>query len=108
MLYKFKSEAGGDVIMLEATGKQVLQVMGKSTDGKGILLPEQMACAHAALEAAIAEEEATAREARAQAKSEDPSSVPKTPPITLRTRAWPLVTLIERSAKAQVPITWGV
>ncbi len=108
MLYKFKSDAGGDVIMLEATGKQVLQVMGKSMDRKGILLPEHMACAAAALQAAFAAEETAAKEADAQANSADPASAPKTPPITLRTRAWPLITLIERSAKAKVPITWGV
>ena len=101
MLYKFKSDAGGDVIMLEATGRQVLEIMGKGDDPKGILLPEQMAAAKAALESAIAlEESAGAASGEAEEKGNKR--------ISLRTRAWPLVTLMERSAKATVPITWGV
>lgn len=101
MLYKFKSDAGGDVIMLEATGRQVLEIIGKGSDAKGILLPGQMAAAQAAIEAAIALEEA----AGATAQDNDPQAAKR---ISLRTRAWPLVTLMERSLKAEVPITWGV
>jgi Domain of unknown function (DUF1840) len=101
MLYKFKSDAGGDVIMLEATGRQVLHIIGKGTDAKGILLPEQMAAARAALLEAITSEEAQA----ASAEQEDGSG-PKG--ISLRTRAWPLVMLMERSEKAKKPIIWGV
>lgn len=101
MLYKFKSDAGGDVIMLEATGRQVLGIMGKGFDAKGILLPEQMLAAKAAIEAAITQEESLGETAD---EPEDKSH----PRISLRTRAWPLVTLMERSMKAKVPITWGV
>jgi Domain of unknown function (DUF1840) len=101
MLYKFKSDAGGDVIMLEATGRQVLGIMGKGFDAKGILLPEQMAAAKAAIEQAVALEE---QSGEANDEPEDKGNKR----ISLRTRAWPLVTLIERSAKAKVPITWGV
>ncbi len=106
MLYKFKSEAGGDVIMLEATGKQLLVMMGKGADAQGILLPEQMAQAKTALEAGIAHEE----QAQAQLAQEAGSASAQASPqgVSLRTRAWPLVTLIERSLKAQVPIVWGV
>jgi hypothetical protein len=101
MLYKFKSDAGGDVIMLEATGRQVLGIIGKGFDPKGILLPGQMVDAKAAIEAAIALEEASGN------TSDEPEDQ-ATKRISLRTRAWPLVTLIERSLKADVPVTWGV
>jgi hypothetical protein len=101
MLYKFKSDAGGDVIMLEATGRQVLGIIGKGSDAKGILLPGQMVDAKAAIEAAIALEEASGN-------TSDESEDQATKRISLRTRAWPLVTLMERSLKADVPITWGV
>lgn len=87
--------------MLEATGRQVLGIMGKDSDAKGILLPEQMAQAKSAIEAAIAREEQAAESGE---EPEDQAGKP----ISLRTRAWPLVTLIERSANAKVPITWGV
>ena len=101
MLYKFKSDAGADVIMLEANGRQVLEIMGKGPDAKGILLPEQMSAARAALEAAIAQEES-------QGSTEDQEDKAGQKHISLRTRAWALVMLIERSAQAKVPITWGV
>ncbi len=102
MLFKFKSDAGGDVIMLEATGSQVLAIIGKQADAKGILLPGQMQAAKAAIEEAIAQEESPAS---AEAADEQDHVKPK---ISLRTRAWPLVTLMDRSLKADVPITWGV
>jgi hypothetical protein len=101
MLYKFKSDAGADVIMLEASGKQVLDIIGKGPDAKGILLCAQMPAAKAALEAAIAQEESAGKP---QDEPEDQSRQT----IGLRTRAWPLLALIEHSFKADVPITWGV
>ena len=104
MLYKFKSDAGADVIMLEANGRQVLEIIGKGPDAKGILLPEQMAAARAALEAAIAREEAQGKPT--DEDDEESQAAPKR--ISLRMRARPLVMLIEHSAKAKVPITWGV
>jgi hypothetical protein len=58
MLYKFKSKDAGDVIMLEANGRKVLEIIGKDAGPKGIILPEQMPAAIAALKAAIAHEEA--------------------------------------------------
>ncbi len=105
MLYKFKSDAGADVIMLEVTGRHVLEIMGKGTDAKGILLPEHMTAAKAAIEAAIAQEE------QAHKPSDESSDEPTDQArqhISLRTRAWPLVSLIESSLQYKVPITWGV
>ena len=57
MLYKFKSKAAGDLIMLEPNGRRVLEVIGKDPGPKGIILPEQMPAAVAALEEAIRKEE---------------------------------------------------
>jgi len=57
MLYKFKSKVSSDVIMLEPNGRQILQIWGKFEEGvaaKGILLPEDMPAAKAALEAWLA------------------------------------------------------
>jgi Domain of unknown function (DUF1840) len=105
MLYKFKSDAAGDVIMLEASGREVLHIMGKSSDAQGILLPQHMAAALAALKAAIEQAEREAAKPDAPAAQDESN---KTTRISLRTRAWPLVLLIERSLQADVPVTWGV
>jgi hypothetical protein len=46
MLYKFKSKAAGDLIMLQANGERMLQIIGKEPGPKGIVLPEQMPAGH--------------------------------------------------------------
>ena len=48
MLYKFKSKAAGDVILLQANGRQILEIIGKADSDqlvKGILLPAEMPAA---------------------------------------------------------------
>lgn len=108
MLYKFKSKVTSDVIMLEPNGRQILQIWGKFEEGapaKGILLPEDMPAAKAALEAAIAQEEAQRAQAalEAQASGEDTHATG----ISLRQRAMPLLDMLQRSLKAQKEIVWG-
>ena len=48
MLFKFKSKATGDLIMLEPNGRHVLQIIGKDPSVTGIILPVQMPAALAA------------------------------------------------------------
>jgi hypothetical protein len=107
MLYKFKSKAAGDVIMLEPNGRRVLEVIGKDAGPKGIVLPEQMPAAIAALEAAIAREEADqkAMTSEAKAKGEAP---PKFDAVSLRQRAVPFLDMLRRCQKADAEIVWGV
>ncbi len=107
MLYKFKSSAAGDLIMLEPNGRRVLEIMGKAPDPTGIILPEQMAAAMDALNAAMAREEAEQQDAIAQAKAKG-ESVPRFDAINLRKRAWPMVEMLQRCSKEKAPITWGV
>jgi regulator of protease activity HflC (stomatin/prohibitin superfamily) len=107
MLYKFKSKAAGDLIMLEPNGRRVLEIIGKDPQAKGIILPEQMPGAIAALEAAIAREEADqqALAQEAQAKGEAP---PKFDVVSLRQRAVPFLDMLRRCQKAGHEIVWGV
>jgi hypothetical protein len=98
MIYKFKSEAAADLIMLEALGTQVLRIIAKESS-KGIVQPQDMPAAIAALKAAVAQSEQVA-------SSEDDEKVEKA--VSLRARLWPFVTLLERSMAAKVPVTWGV
>ena len=55
MLYKFKSRATADLIMLEPNGRQLVQIMGKTPGQGGIVTAEQIPGAIAAIEAAIAQ-----------------------------------------------------
>lgn len=107
MLYKFKSKAAGDLIMLEPNGRRVLQIIGKDPGPKGIILPQQMPAAIAALEATIRKEEAEQQAAieEAKAKGEVP---PKFDAVSLRQRAVPFIDMLKRCAKEDKEIVWGV
>jgi hypothetical protein len=111
MLYKFKSKAAADLIMLQPNGQRVLAIIGKETGvsggDKGILLPQDMPTAVSALEAAIVEEEAQQKAAKEAALNQG-----KTPPrvegIGLRQRALPMIDMLRRCEKAGESIVWGV
>jgi hypothetical protein len=111
MLYKFKSKATGDLIMLQPNGQRVLEIIGKHSASepsvKGILLPEQMPQALDALQAAIAQEEAQREEAVTQAKAQH-LPTPRFEAIGLRQRALPFMEMVRVCLKAKEVITWGV
>jgi len=111
MIYKFKSKVTGDLIMLEPNGRRVLQIIGKDLQGtdaaKGIVLPEQMAAAVAALQAAAAKEDAEREAARAQALA-DGKEAPKFEAPGLRQRTLPFIEMLRRCEQAGEPVTWGV
>jgi hypothetical protein len=104
MIYKFKSKAAGDVIMMGPSGDQVLRIIGKEPSSKGIIEPVQMPAAIQALEQAVATEEA----ARKEAQEEDGAKAGKGDGISLRQRAWPLVEMMRRAHAANENIVWGV
>ena len=54
-LYKFKSQATGDLIMLEPQARRLLGIIGKEPSARGIIEPAQMSAAIAALEHAVAQ-----------------------------------------------------
>jgi hypothetical protein len=53
MIYKFKSKATGDLVMLGPNGDQMLRLLGREPEPKGIVEVEQLAPAIAALRAAV-------------------------------------------------------
>jgi hypothetical protein len=99
MLYKFKSKAAGDLILLEANGRRILEVIGKEAGPQGIILPEQMPAAIAALEAAITLEES--HDAAA------PEPVPGEG-LGLRQRALPFIDMLRRNHEGGHEVVWGV
>ncbi len=106
MIYKFKSKAAGDVIMMGPTGDKVLGLIGKDTTPKGIIEPAQMPAAIQALADAVAADDA-ARAVAGDAKADEPAAGSRDA-ISLRQRAWPLVEMMKRALAADEPVTWGV
>lgn len=102
MLYKFKSKAAGDVIMLGPNGDQVMRILGREPAATGIIEVAAMQAAIGALEAAIVAAEAAAA-------NPDTSGAPEgADRISLRQRAWPLIEMMKRAHAAAEPIVWGV
>ena len=101
MIYKFKSKAAGDVIMLGPNGDQMLRILGREPAPKGIVDVEQLAGAIAALRAAVQAAEALAE----NAEDEDG---PTRDAVSLRQRLWPVIDLFERALAARQPVVWGV
>jgi hypothetical protein len=107
MLYKFKSKAAGDLIMLEPNGRQILEIIGKDPAPKGIILPEDMPGAIRALEAAVAREDAS-RKSRGDEADTNGDSPRGGEGVTLRQRAVPFLDMLRRCEKAGKEIVWGV
>jgi len=98
VLYKFKSKNAGDVIMLEPNGRRLLEVIGKDPGATGIISPEQMPAAIAAIEAAIALEESGDPSNDAPLHGDAPG---------LRQRAMPFIDMLKRNQKANTEVVWG-
>jgi Domain of unknown function (DUF1840) len=107
MLYKFKSKATGDLIMLEPNGRRMLEILGKEPGPQGIIEVHQMAAAVAALERAIVDDEAQ-RQADIEEARRQGHALQTQEAITLRHRATPLIEMLRRCEKAQADIVWGV
>ena len=98
MIYKFKSKASGNIIMLEPHGDQLLRLIGREPAAKGIIEVEAIDAALQALQAAVAED------------GPDPAGAAseREPAVSLRRRLWPMMDMLRRAAAACVPVVWGV
>lgn len=107
MLYKFKSPAAGDLIMLEPNGRRVLEAIGKDAGPQGIILAADMGAAISALEQAVAQEDADHKAAVALAESQG-EAAPKQDAVSLRQRALPFIEMLKRCSTAGKDMVWGV
>jgi len=105
MIYKFRSKAAGDTMMLGPQGDQFLRAIGREPSAQGIIEPAAMPAALVALQQAIEQDDAARvlrpdDEALLEAAGRDP--------IALRRRLWPMVEMIRRAQAADEPVVWGV
>ncbi len=113
MLYKFKSKATGDLIMLEPQGKHILKLIGKEAGAKGIILPNEMLAAIEALNAAVAQEELAIQAGKDASKGESDDGAatptaegPRT--ISLKQRVVPFIDMLRRAHAEDKEVVWGV
>jgi cyclopropane-fatty-acyl-phospholipid synthase len=105
MIYKFKSQAAADVVMLQSNAEQILAIVGKAPATQGIITVAHIPAAIAALNAAIVAHEATMAKRKAHPEivfeAEGDS-------IRLRDRAGPFIELLQTSEQAGKDVMWGV
>ena len=102
MIYKFKSKATGDLIMLGPNGDQLMRLIGREPALKGIIEVAAMADVIRQLEAAVAAEEAARQ---TEGERDDAAAERK---VGLRQRVWPMVEMLRRAERAGHPVVWGV
>jgi hypothetical protein len=111
MIYKFKSKATGDLIMLGPNGDQLLRLLGREPAPKGIFEPAAMPTLVAKLQAAVQADEAARAERQRQAAPDDDAAAEATvagASVSLRQRVWPMVEMLGRAHAAGQPVVWGV
>ena len=106
MIYKSKSQADADVIMLEPNGDQMLTIVGRVPSAKGIITLAEIPAAIAALEAAVVTHEAA--ESHVAGPSPTMELAASGDSLRLRARAGPLIELLRNSAKGGKDVVWGV
>jgi hypothetical protein len=106
MIYKFKSKAAGDVIMMGPAGDAVLRLIGKPPAPQGIIEVGAMAAAISAIEQGVAADEAARAQGETEAAAEGHKPAPRDG-VTLRQRAWPMLEMMKRSQAEGADIVWG-
>jgi hypothetical protein len=86
-MYRFKSKADGDLIMMAPVGDQILRLLGREPAPQGIIEVAALPQAIEALEQAIAAAEKTRRDGR-QDDADDEGGANA---VGLQQRAWPML-----------------
>lgn len=105
MLFKFQSRAAADLIMLEATGRRVLAIIGKEPTAHGIIAVAEIPAAIAALRAAVAEDEALPPETDPD-DGDEREAQGRGDGVRLRQRVAPFIEMLERSAAHEREVVW--
>ncbi len=105
-MYRFKSKAAGDLIMMTPVGDQILRIVGREPAAQGIIEAAALPEAIRALEQAIAAAETAERNGRPADADDDDARGAKA--VGLQQRAWPMLEMMRRSLAERADIVWGV
>lgn len=108
MAITFKTRASvGNVVMLDATARRILEIVGKEFGPRGVITAAEAPLAVRQLHDAI---EASRREADSApaAEDDDAAAAGGRDTVPLATRAFPFIDMLERAHAAGKDIVWGV
>lgn len=95
MLVRFVSSETGEVLMFAETAAALLQPVGKERTARGVFTPAEMLPAAEKLRQAVAQAEEPPEDNELDEKGKK-----KPPVVGLRQRAWPLIDMLERTARS--------
>jgi cyclopropane-fatty-acyl-phospholipid synthase len=102
MLYRFKSQAAAEVVMLKDTGEEMLSLIGKAPQPTGVITVDQLPNAMLSLTLALRASDMQANDLPAPLDDEHPD------PARLHQRVMPFMRLLQASAAGQRDVVWGV
>ncbi|WP_010107727.1 DUF1840 domain-containing protein [Verminephrobacter aporrectodeae] len=108
MLYRFKSRAAAELIMLEPQGRRILAIIGKTPGADGIVTAAQIPAAIAALQAAVAADEERPPGPDLPDAPDAAETEERAHTVGLRQRAAPFIELLRRSAAQDADVVWAV
>ena len=108
MLFRFRSKASPDLIMLEVHARRVLEMMGKEALDKGIVGLEDLPLALQRLEQSLAALELERNKAQPEpgTRSEERDELAQNE-VSWSQRAQPMLKMLRRALLEKASITWG-
>ena len=106
MLYRFKSQATEDILMMEGNARQLLDIVGKASS-KGIITVDQMPAAISALEAAVKQDAVDNKHNHDAFAAENHSDDAERVHVGLHQRATPLIHMLKRSLAEGKDVVWN-
>lgn len=107
MLYRFKSQATADLVMLHADAQAALRLMGKDITPEGVISPDQLPQAIEVLQQAWREDHALRLREDTSASERLAETDDANPDVRLSQRLVPLVNMLELANKANVAVVWS-
>ena len=110
MLFKFKSKAASDLIMLEPDARALLHMMLGNDPVKGIVLAQDIPAAISRLESSLAQEAAKRQEHKQAAGASGKGFLDdeKDAMVQISQRAAPMLKTLKRCLAEQSDLVWGV
>lgn len=107
MLYRFKSQATADLVMLVADAQGALRLIGKDLTPEGVIGPDQLPRAINILQHAWREDHALRLREEKYAPEQLAEPDDANPDVWLSQRLVPLVSMLELANEAQVAVVWS-
>jgi hypothetical protein len=107
MLYRFKSQATADLVMLHTDAQVALRLMGKDITPEGVISPDQLPQAIKVLQRAWQEDHALRLREKTSAPEPQAETDDADPDVRLSKRLVPLVNMLELANKAYVAVVWS-